>query len=184
MSSKVFSYDDVSPLSVMTITAQDVDPLARLPVALTALFLYVTEEPFDVVRLAPLTRLQQLEISCVNNNASDESHESTDDNFDDLSMLNSVTKINTNITSVCPLPTYLKSFEIVLENGFDFHALTNLTVLVLWLRSDVHVEFPMQTGTLIVKEGKLDRATSRMLSRLVFVVKVTFPSTLRRSEHS
>ena len=45
LSTKVFSYGDMSSLSTTTIPAHDVEPLVRLPVALTALFLYVTEEP-------------------------------------------------------------------------------------------------------------------------------------------
>ena len=181
LSTRMFSYDDVSPLSVMTITAQDVDPLTRLPVALTALFLYVTEEPFDVVRIAPLTRLQQLDIAVVTN-ASDDSTESTNDNSVDLSMLNSVTKLNTNITFVYPLPTSLQWCEIAPENDFDFSALTNLTVLVLWLRSEAHVDFPTSWAPWSSWKANSARATSRMLRRLVFVVKATFPSTLRRSE--
>ena len=55
LSTKVFSHADVSSLPAMTIIVQDVEPLLTFPVGLTTLFLYVTEEPFDVVRIAPLT---------------------------------------------------------------------------------------------------------------------------------
>ena len=143
LSTKVFSNGDTSSLSAMTITAHDADPLLTFPVGLTTLCLYVTEEPFDVARLAPLTRLQQLDIAVVN------------DDPVDLSMLDSVVQLITNETSVRQLPTSLTRCEIVREDDFDFSALTNLTVLVLWLQSDVHVVFPTQLGTLVIKEGQL-----------------------------
>ena len=41
------------------------------------------------------------------------------------------------------------------ENDFVFHALTNLIVLVVWLRSDVHIVFPTQLGALVITEGRL-----------------------------
>ena len=100
-------------------------------------------------------RLQQFEIYVVINNAGDDSTESTNDNSVDLSMLNSVTKLNTNITFVGHLPTSLKWCEIMLASEFDFSALTNLTVLDLWLRSDLRVVFPTQLGTFVIKDGQL-----------------------------
>ena len=178
LSTKAFSYDDVSSLSAMTITAQDVDPLVRLLVVLTTLFLYVTEEPFDIVRLAPLTHLQQLEISAVNNNASDDSIESSNDNSIDLSMLDTVTKLNTNDTFVRHLPTSLNWCEIALESNFDFSTLTNLTVLVLWLRSDVHIVFPTQLGTLVIKEGQLGTSNIADVALFHFRSESDVPLTL------
>ena len=74
-------------------------------------------------------------------------------------MLTSLTKPNANLTFVLLLPTSLRSFEIVRENDFDFSALTNLTLLVLWLRSDVHIVFPTQMGTLVIMEGRLGTST-------------------------
>ena len=121
-----------------------------------------------------------MEISAVNNNASDDASESTDEISTDLSMLTSLTKPNANLTFVLLLPTSLRSFEIVHENDFDFSALTNLTLLVLWLRSDVHIVFPTQMGTLVIMEGRLGTSNIADVALKGFQSDCDVPLTLEK----
>ena len=130
-----FPLADATTLCALTVWARCVDPAVRFPNNLTALKLSV-DGPFDAATLAPLTRLQSLEISTTNTPL-------------DLSGLVSLKRLQTG-NDVSRLPTSLVDCDMCVRSSVDLSPQTKLTALTLTLLADLCVTFPLQLKSLLV----------------------------------
>ena len=132
-----FPWAGLTALSALTVRADGVDPDFQFPPSLVRMDLKVGDGPsFDGATLAPLTRLQHLEISVRNNPL-------------DLSGLVSLTSL-ISTHKVSGLPTSIVECDIRVRSGGDLSAQTNLTRLIIRPQEPASMKFPLQLKRLTV----------------------------------